>query len=470
MKSPEEFSDVQLGIYQLLMQSYTPNFGHFVGPPQIVTESVVINQNLAGGRKMTSTMRVADADAGHQRRGLLKHVLHRILRKETQTLRQTTKYLLVMEFTMEYESRFGFEVEDYPRQFQAYINDNLEQVTADMDSRFLPVANAQSVIVYNTDEPTLSPTLMDGELPSAIPTMPSAPRPTVNPTTLPSITNVPTGYPTISPTTNSPTSPPVGPDQTSFIIGLVAGLGGAAIVVLLLIWYMRRKNLQKENENSERAARAATAERENQQHDITNIEDGMEVRIEDDSIPVVGEGGASSSHHIGSSHNVQQQQQQQQQQYDEYPPNENDDAISPVGGVGTIADSIFSNPSMVSGGGSFSSNPEDHYGEVGGVRLETLQDEFDSYKNQDLEYMRHGVEESVFGSEGMMSLAMTRALMEEEDVGINPSWGGAEDPESIEANALCETNDWLRKNEHSSFDERYVLSAYHFSGCVIVIY
>ena len=126
-------------------------------------------------------------------------------------------------------------------------------------------------------------------------------------------------------------------------------------------------------------------------------------------------------------------------------------------GIDTVGNSIFSNPSMVSGGGSFSSNPDD-YPEGSGVQLNTLQDEFDNYKNQDLEYMRNGVEESVYGAEGMMSLAMTRALMDDEEVDINPSWGGAEDPESIEANGLCETNDWLRKNEHSTLDERSVNS------------
>ena len=53
-----------------------------------------------------------------------------------------------------------------------------------------------------------------------------------------------------------------------------------------------------------------------------------------------------------------------------------------------------------------------------------------------------------------MSLAMTRALMEDEEADVDLSWGDAEDVESIEANILCETNDWLRKNEHSTVDER----------------
>ena len=72
--------------------------------------------------------------------------------------------------------------------------------------------------------------------------------------------------------------------------------------------------------------------------------------------------------------------------------------------------------------------------------------------------MRNGVEESVcgaegmmnlamtrYGAEGMMSLAMTRALMEDEDAGkVHLGWGGAEDPWSIEANALLFTPKGMR--------------------------
>ncbi len=132
-----------------------------------------------------------------------------------------------------------------------------------------------------------------------------------------------------------------------------------------------------------------------------------------------------------------------------------ENAASPQGG-GTVADSIFSNPSLVSGGESLDNDDDRHHGDDT-LPLDTLQDEFDSYKNQDLEYMRLGMEESVYGAEGMMSLAMTRALMEdEEDEAGLTMWGGAEDPESIEANGLCKTNGWLRKHDRSTLDERCV--------------
>jgi len=140
VETPEKFSDVQLGIYELLMQSYTEQFGFMVSKPQIVTSCKVITQELAGGRRLLSR------------------------------LLQTPKTLLIMKFTMEYESRYGYDVEDYPRLFQTYINSNLETVTADMNSRFLPVTNAQEVIIFATNEPTASPSLIRGNhLPSISP-------------------------------------------------------------------------------------------------------------------------------------------------------------------------------------------------------------------------------------------------------------------------------------------------------------
>lgn len=140
--------------------------------------------------------------------------------------------------------------------------------------------------------------------------------------------------------------------------------------------------------------------------------------------------------HVGSAH------------FENYPQlaeenNNNNNLPSPQGGTGT--DSIFSNPSLVSGGEPSDTDSDEHHGDA---PLDTglLMDEFDSYKNQDLE-------ESLNGAEGKMSLAMASALMEDEPK-MSSRWRGAEDPESIEANGLCETNDWLRKHDHSTIGER----------------
>jgi len=401
VEKSEEYNEVQVGIYQLLMQSYTAEFGFMVSTPQIVTTCEVITQELAGGRRLLSR------------------------------LLQTPKTLLIMKFTMEYESRYGYDVEDYPRQFQTYINSNLEKVTADMNSRFLPVINAQEVIIFATSKPTASPSQIRGNhLPSMIPSSPSEDMPTYLPSVLPSASILPSDSPSffMAPTPAPTINVDIVEDRTSFIVGLAAGLSGAAIIVLVLIWYMRRKSQQKEHE-------VAAANARGNQPNSSRMEEGIEIGAAG-AMPGRMPSSAHDSHHSA--------------QFENYP-EDNGGPSSPQEGVGTIADSIFSNPSMVSGGGSFSSHSDDNHQ---GVPVNTLQDEFEAYKNQGLEIMRSGVEESVYGAEGMMSLAMTRALMEDEDAEIIPSWGGAEDPESIEANGLCETNDWLRKHDHSTTEER----------------
>lgn len=379
------------------MQSYTSQFGYMVSDPQIVTTCEVTKQDLAGGKRW------------------LRFLNERLGR------RVQTKTVLVMEFTMQYESKFGYDVDEYPREFQAYVNSNLEQVTKDMDSRFLPVLKALEVLVYNTKLPTPSP--IGGGLPSMSPSSISE-KPSNTPTISPTSSRLPSTAPSAPPVpTFSPTIyVPVKKDRPNFIGGLVAGLCGAAIIVLLLIWYMKRKSDEKEGARvRENAAR-------------TRLEEGIELAAED----VPPGRMLHGSTHVDNAHD-----------YANRPPENYTESPSPQGGMGTVADSIFSNPSMVSGGGSFSSDP---HGDD--ILLDPLQDEFDNYKNQDLEIIRNGVEESVYGAEGMMSLAMTRALMEDEGDDFYPMWGGAEDPESIEANALCETYDWLRKNEHSTLDER----------------
>ena len=91
-----------------------------------------------------------------------------------------------------------------------------------------------------------------------------------------------------------------------------------------------------------------------------------------------------------------------------------------VGMIDVQLSSPLSNPSMVSeGGGSLSSNGDDDYlkgnggmhsgggGGGGVVQVDALQYKFYQYKNEDLGNMRNGIEMSVYGAKGMMSLAMT---------------------------------------------------------------
>ena len=80
-------------------------------------------------------------------------------------------------------------------------------------------------------------------------------------------------------------------------------------------------------------------------------------------------------------------------------------------------------------------------------------DVLDSYKNQDLETLRTEIENRVDGAEGMLSLAVTRALTNPEENSMDSlPWSGAQDDGVLEASCLWETYDWLKRNENCSDD------------------
>lgn len=476
MEEASEFTDVQLEIYQLLMQSYTINIGDMVDEPEIVTTCVVTEQEVAGGsspeidntedgrrgrerKKMRRRMRtnngqeqlwsgmflrraflrpslfrgVEDKDDIHGDRqiGTLSLSLSSSSVRRLRRSLQATRNLIVLSFTMTYTTHYGYEISDYPFEFSNYIANNLPNVTADMIFRFLPVVEAKEVIVYNPD-PTIAPSV----------------GPTLS-TEVPSGSPVPTAKPTPMPTQGELIN-----DKPSFIVGLAAGLTFAGLVVLFSIGYVmwqRRRRRHKEGGGTRGIV-------DDDSPQPWEAEEGIEVVVADYS---KGMRGMMSS-------------------MDEEKKAMSSPSAAVRRSLASRGETVLSspshnlsNPSMVSEGeGSLSSTDDQDYqsrNDPGGVRVDALQDEFDQYKNEDLEHMRNGVERSVYGAEGMMSLAMTRALMDEEDADVHPSWGEAEDPESIEANALCETNDWLRKNEFTSLEERNVFFQELLNRMVITV-
>jgi hypothetical protein len=87
-----------------------------------------------------------------------------------------------------------------------------------------------------------------------------------------------------------------------------------------------------------------------------------------------------------------------------------------------------------------------------------LVDEFDRYKDRNLERMKKQVEGSVNDLEDMMSHATMMALIDDDDDGrrdVRDLMGGTcGDAIEIEATILCEATDWLKRREGASLDER----------------
>merc|ERR1740139_1437961 len=86
-----------------------------------------------------------------------------------------------------------------------------------------------------------------------------------------------------------------------------------------------------------------------------------------------------------------------------------------------------------------------------------LVDEFEEFQNPSLEKMRTQVEENVVNSGGMMSEAITREFLkeydsEEEDDDLKKIFHG--NAIEIEAGVLCETNDWLKRKQGASIEDR----------------
>ena len=262
------------------MQSYTANFGWLVSSPGIVTTCAVSGQDLAGGR----------------RRGLLRLLdpLKRAWGRRTQTV-VTPKILLVIQFTIMYESRYGYAIEDYPSQFQGYINGNLDTVTVDMQNRFLRVVSAGEVIVYNTKVPTISPTVGDGP-----PVIGGSPSPTIINGTDPSESMYPSSAPSLrnssSPgpsillapfmaSTPKPTKEEIGEHRQSCVVGIAAGLTGAALVVLMIVIYKRRKNKQRKDAMA--MVNADEAQRKNEMAatgTYYDLDTGVEVKADNDGM------------------------------------------------------------------------------------------------------------------------------------------------------------------------------------------
>lgn len=132
-----------------------------------------------------------------------------------------------------------------------------------------------------------------------------------------------------------------------------------------------------------------------------------------------------------------------------------DDDMTDRNVVLSPTESLLSNKSLLSKGES--GVGEESYDENDGTK--NLQDEFDQFKDQNLEQLRANVEENLSGFEGIMSEAVTKALMGDDDSQVDTRellWGCSPNPAGteIEASALYEVSDWLKRNEGATVERK----------------
>lgn len=322
-----------------------------------------------------------------------------VRRQSVSTEPNSTFFVNQMEYTCSYLSA-TVNVSSYPELFLSYMDGNLTGVTSDLQGVNVSVLAAleASFLSVQTTAPTASE------------------RPSISPSLAPTFTAIPTGGPTIfvnrfptsDPTTDffGPSPAPTqqrkgGPGISVPAITSIVVLAGVAILIGLVVYYRQRS--KKRAEVMRRPGERSTAP-------VQSV--------------FAGGGKPRSDTEVGIPELV-------------------------------ASGSIESNASMISKGES--GLGADSGDEMDGTKH--LQDEFDQYKDQNLEQLRSDVEGNLTGFEGVMSAAVTKALIGDDDAKMDPGellWGcnGRPTGAEVEASALCEVSDWLKRNENASLERK----------------
>jgi hypothetical protein len=396
----EEFNDTEMVAFCNTFANYTYDFA--VGSYERVnTTCEIVGQSLQF--------------IGRTRRGLREGPNYGALGLVVRFLSKQRKLQVVfnqVDYVMSYSS-WQENVTGYPALFQTFVNNDLDQVTADLQNASLLNVES-SFLTFNTipsppsqsplQEPTITP------YPTGMPSIESQ-TPTFAPS--PSFSRDPaipavTEMPTMSPSQDTPNEDS-GID-TNTIIAVSVILGSVVVLVALFLFWRQRKQ-RMERKYQEEAAGGAVAGGWNQRVG------GENVRVKT---------GAPYQEPMNGKHEGEM--------------------ISPP-------DSLRSKESMISGAPSPLSEGSEREEDM----THTLTDEFAQYQDQNLEAMRTGVEGSLSGFDGMMSQALTKALMDDDSEAVNEDelrWKGCHDSPEIEATALWEVTDWLKRNESATVEEK----------------
>jgi hypothetical protein len=331
-----------------------------------------------------------------------------------------------MDYRCQYSSNM-VDVESLPVSFLSFVNADLDRLTTDLFFQNLNV-NASlpaAIRIIQSPAPSISPQ------PSALPTF----RPTVS--------SPPTLAPSSGPTERMPTTPPNFLRPTMVPSPLVVqgrnglSVGGIAAIVIvagilclvgLFLYYQSARKQQEEmrrprpHRTSSASSNLATTGRSFRN---TFRQSARPVDPLRPPIGVHGNVGLSGSPNF---------------------------LVSPT------EDSLLSNKSMLSIGDSVMAEGSGDDLDDDGTK--NLQDEFDQYKDQNLELLRTDVEGNLSGFEGYMSAAVTNALMGDDEKKNYEMqellWGCDANPDGteIEASALFEVTDWLNRNESAGIERK----------------
>jgi len=393
-----EFNTGELNLFKVLYQRYTINFAPISESEvelKIITECTIDKQTFlfeAGERKLG--FNDTNSSAIPKVRGL-----------------EDAPSRLNVDYTMKYESRY-YNVTNYPKLFQNWTTNNLDEVKTQMQVLGMNVTEVKipKRIVVSTPSPTTSPA------------------PSMTPTIRPSISAAPSPVSTENPSAFRGTDPPVtttegfkDPGSSSNIIIIsVSSIIALTIILIGIFLYCKkhRANLQDDFGTNP-----------------SKVFDGRDPSDMRWSLPNPSYGTTETKaygssfggiHSEGTSRLV------------------TDVVSSPPG-------SLVSNQSLISRGNSMGGDSRDEEDTA-----HILVDEFDQYKDQNLEKMRADID--VPECDDMVSQAVARALFDQDDETMITDfyWGG--DPgitaPEIEASALGFVLDFLKRNSKVSAREK----------------
>ena len=343
-----------------------------------------------------------------------------------------------VDFTMKYDSKY-YNVSDYPRMFQNWTNLNLDTIQKQMNVLNLNVTNVSkaSRIVVSTPAPSMSP------FPSATPT--GKPTITASPSTLiPSLESmIPTSLAKDAglESDNSDGSGTEKKKNNNKVIIVVSVIIALSIVAIGVLIYCKKRRQTREIELQADAVNKSSrheGHRSSDEHTEGGWGGGAAAAAATKARYDNAGGGKSSGETkaYGSAFS----------KHLDGPSGLDGVVVSPNG-------SLVSNQSLLSRGNSMGGHSKDE-----ADTTQIFADEFDQYKDQNLEKMRADVEGNLEGCDGMMSQAVARALIEEDDITTvsDVLWGGKDNvtgPE-IEASALGIIMDWLKRNDKATAREK----------------
>jgi len=473
------FTELQVLIFEDLYQSYSPFYGPGEGliDPDDPSASIDTKCKMTGQSLLGASAVVADRFGKRERKNRRRNLRHigpddffldllhdRALqdgketdgggqdktgREEEQRDEAKLSWTLRVIFQITWSSR-TIVVEDYANDFPEFVNNNLTAVTEDMIASGLRTVKSARAVFKEAKTPAPTPA-------------PTTPEPTTAPSMAP--TDAPSPSPTFRPT-GSPTPKPKEGLKPGAIGAVVAGCGAAALIIGYFLYQSRKQRIEKIRLQQLRSKQHSRG------HGSRGGSGGMPPGIVVGAIAGASHrrNGTSSGSGDWAGRSAMAESAPMNQQnaggmggvgpedpraansggpfvYDPNHPDYTDDDYIPTN------DSLVSNGSLISMGRDSISSGSAHEMDD----RDALGDVFDNYKDQNLEQMRTNVEGAVTNVDGMMSQALTKALMDDDDDSTDEDqlkWGGSGESMEIEASVLCDTNDWLKRKDSPNVDER----------------